>query len=61
MFLIPVMDMKIGCSTMITQNNERSVSYMMQEETYDVVDIGFGWFRIKKLWSMESLQPFETE
>lgn len=49
MFLIPIMDMKIGCSTMITQNNERSVSYMMQEETYDVVDIGFGWFRIKKV------------
>jgi hypothetical protein len=31
-----------GCSTMITRNNERSVSYMMQEQIYDIVVIGSG-------------------
>jgi dihydrolipoamide dehydrogenase len=31
-----------GSSTMVTQNNEISVSYMMQEQIYDIVVIGSG-------------------
>jgi hypothetical protein len=31
-----------GSSTMTTQNNERSVSYMTQEQIYDIVVIGSG-------------------